>query len=187
MNSKQIGLYGLLLIMVTASSWFLIQQEPGLLHAPASVTGPDAFVEDMDLKVMNEQGQLGYRVKARHMTHYPSDERFKLESPDINILQDNGDTWHIISERGETTEAADIIWLLGAVDIKRLPTATSSPVHIVTSDLQVKPELELAETEQAATITSDQFRVEGIGITADFRNDTMELRSSVRGSYDGSS
>jgi LPS export ABC transporter protein LptC len=77
--------------------------------------------------------------------------------------------------------------LLGAVDIKRLPTATSSPVHIVTSDLQVKPEQELAETEQAATITSDQFRVEGIGITADFRNDTMELRSSVRGSYDGSS
>jgi lipopolysaccharide export system protein LptC len=186
-NSKQIGLYGLLLIMVTASSWFLFQQGTGLLRAPVSVTGPDAFVEDMDLKVMNEQGQLGYRVRARRMTHYPSDKHFKLESPDINILQDNGDTWHIRSERGEATEAADIIWLLGAVDIKRQRTATSSPVHIVTSDLQVKPEQELAETEQAAIITSDQLRVEGVGVKADFRNDIMELRSSVRGSYDGSS
>lgn len=187
MNSKQIGLYGLLLILVTTSSWYLLQQETGPLHVPVSVTGPDAFVEVMDLKVMNEQGQLGYRLRARRMTHYPNDERFKLESPDINILQNNGDTWHIRSERGETTEAADTIWLLGAVDIKRQRTATSSPVHIVTSDLQVKPEQELAETEQAATITSDQFQVEGVGVKADFRNDTMELRSSVRGSYDGSS
>jgi len=186
-SSKQIGLYGLLLLLVTGSGWFLVTQESSLQLETASATGPDAFVKDMDLKVMNEQGQLGYRVKARHMTHYPSDERFKLEQPDIRILQANGDTWLINSEHGETTEAADIIWLLGAVDIKRPPTETSSRLHIVTTDLLVKPDDEIAETENEATITSDEFLINAVGMKADFRKDTLELRSRVRGRYDGAS
>jgi LPS export ABC transporter protein LptC len=183
-NIRQIVLYGLLLMVVTATGWFLFTQETGLQRETASATGADAFVKDMDLKVMSEQGQLQYRIQATRMTHYPSSERFHLEQPDIRIMQANGDDWRIQSEHGETTEDADIIWLLGAVDIKRQQTATSSPLHIVTSDLQIKPELEQAETDKAATITSDQFRVEGIGVKADFKKDTLKLKSSVRGRYD---
>ena len=171
-------------MLVTATGWFLFLQETGLQRETASVTGADAFVEDMDLKVMNEQGQLQYRLQTTRMTHYPSGERFQLEQPDIRIMQANGDNWRIQSERGETTEDADIIWLLGAVDIKRLQTATSEPLHIVTSDLLVRAEKEQAETDKAATITSGQFQVEGIGVKADFKKDTVKLKSSVRGRYD---
>ena len=187
MSSRQISLYGLLLLLLAGSGWFLFQQETRLQRETTSATGPDAFVKDLDLKVMNEQGQLIYRLKARHMTHYPHDKRFNLEKPDIKILQSNGDTWHIKSEHGEATEAADIIWLLGAVDIKRLATVNSSPLHIVTSDLLVKPEDEVAETDNEATITSDEFLINAVGMKADFSNDTLELRSRVRGRYDGTS
>ena len=187
MSGKQIGLYGLLLLVLTGSGWFLFQQQSGLQRETVSATGPDAFVKDMDLKVMNEEGQLAYRVKALLMNHYPNDERFTLEQPDIKILQANGDVWHIISEHGEATEAADIIWLLGAVDIKRLPTETSSQLHIVTTDLLVKPDDELAETDNEATITSDDFLINAVGMKADFSKDTLELRSRVRGRYDGTS
>jgi len=186
-SGKQIALYGLLLLLVTVSGWFLVMQESSLQRETASATGHDAFIKDMDLKVMNEQGQLEYRVKARYMTHYPSDERFQLEQPDIKILQANGDTWFIKSDHGETTEAADIIWLLGAVDIRRPPTETSSRLHIVTSDLLVKPDDEVAETDNEATITSDDFLINAVGMKADFSKDTLELRSRVRGSYDGAS
>ncbi len=62
MNGKQIVIYGLLLLLVTGSGWFLFQQESGLQRTSASSSGADAFVEEMDLKVMNEQGQLQYRV-----------------------------------------------------------------------------------------------------------------------------
>jgi LPS export ABC transporter protein LptC len=90
-SGKQIGLYGLLLLLVTVSGWFLFQQQTSLQRETVSATGPDAFVKDMNLKVMNEQGQLAYRVKAQTMQHYPNDERFTLEQPDIKILQANGD------------------------------------------------------------------------------------------------
>ena len=184
MSGKQIILYGLLLLLITGTGWFLFQQETGLQRETVSATGPDAFVKDMDLKVMNEQGQLAYRIKAQYMRHYPNDERFKLEQPDIKIVQANGDIWHIKSEQGETTEAADIIWLLGAVDIKRPPTETSSRLHIVTSDLLVIPDDEIAETDNEATITSDEFLINAVGMKADFSKDTLELRSRVRGRYD---
>ena len=153
----------------------------------ASASGADAFVADMDLKVLNEAGQLEYHVRARRMLHYPNDERFTLEQPDIKLHQSNGDTWHIVSEHGETTEAADLIWLLGDVDIRRSGNATSEPLHIITSDLLVRPEEEVAETENAMTIISRQVEVHGVGARADFRNDTLELHSSVRGRYDTSS
>lgn len=187
MSGKQFALYGLLLLILAGSGWFLLQQDNEQQRTGASATGPDAFIEDMDLKVMDEQGRLEYRVKARRMVHFPNDKRFSLEQPDIRILQSNGDNWYIRSERGEATEAADIIWLLGAVDISRPQTAASRRLHIVTSDLLVHPDDEIAETENEATITSDLFRVNAIGMKADFSNDTLELRSRVRGRYDGSS
>ena len=187
MSARQLGLYAGLALLVVATGWFLFTQETGLQRPTASASGADAFVEDMDLKVLNEMGQLEYRIIARRMLHYPGDERFTLEQPDIKLHQSNGDTWHIISERGETTEDADLIWLLGDVDIKRLGNANSEPLHIITSDLLVKPEEEVAETDNATTIISKQLEVHGVGARADFMNDTLELRSSVRGRYDTSS
>ena len=187
MSGRQIILYAMLLLLVTGSSWFLVTHESSLPRETTSATGPDAFVTDMDLKVMDEQGQLEYRIKARHMMHYPNDERFNLEQPDIRIRQANGDIWFINSEHGTTTEDADIIWLTGAVDIKRPSTATSSRLHIVTSDLLVIPDDEVAETENEATITSDEFQINAVGMKADFSKDTLELRSRVRGRYDGTS
>ena len=85
----------------------------------------------------------------------------------------------------ESTEAADIIWLLGTVDIRRLSGADRGPLHIVTSDLLVRPDDETAETDRETTITSDLFRVDAVGMKADFSKDTLELRSRVRGRYDG--
>lgn len=187
MSARQIGLYAVLALLVVVSGWLLFTQEITMQRPTASASGADAFVKDMDLKILNEAGQLEYRVKASSMFHYPSDERFTLEQPDIRLHQPNGDTWHIVSEHGETTEAADIIWLRGAVDIKRRGTAASEPLHIITSDLMVKPEEEIAETDNATTIISSQVEVHGIGARADFKNDTLELRSSVRGRYDTAS
>ncbi len=187
MNARQLGLHAVLALLVIATGWFLFSRETGIQRPTASVSGYDAFVENMDLKVLDETGQLEYRVRANRMVHYPSDERFTLEQPDLRLHQSNGDTWHITSEHGEATEAADLIWLLGDVDIKRQGSATSEPLHVITSDLLVRPEEEVAETDNATTIISTQVEIRGVGARADFKNDTLELRSSVRGRYDTSS
>jgi len=184
-NPRQLGLFAILLLSVIGTGWFLgkqggIRQSPGV-----SATGPDSFVEDIDLAVMDETGQLQYRIRAEHMAHYPNDDILRLRHPDINIAQADGTIWHIKSERGETTTAGDRLWLLGEVDIRRPETATVNAIHVITSDLLVKPEEEVAETGNAATITGDRYVINAIGLRANFRTRVLELLSRVRGTIDG--
>jgi lipopolysaccharide export system protein LptC len=185
-NLKQFGLFVLLLLSVIGTGWFLERQDNSQQPASVSTTGPDSFVEGIDLAVMDENGHLKYQVRAEHMTHFPNDDILKLSRPDIDIVHTDGAVWHIKAERGETTTAGDRLWLLGEVDIRRPDTTTGSAIHVVTSDLLVKPEDELAETENAATITGDRYVINAVGLKADFRTHTLELLSRVRGTIEGS-
>jgi lipopolysaccharide export system protein LptC len=185
-NLKQFGVLVLLLLSVIGTGWFLDRQDSSQRPASVSATGPDSFVEDIDLAVMDEQGYLQYRVRAEHMRHFPHDDMLKLNRPDIDIAHTDGAVWHITAERGETTTAGDRLWLLGEVDISRPETATGSAIRVITSDLLVKPEDELAETENAATITGDRYVINAIGLKADFRTGVLELLSRVRGTIEGS-
>jgi len=185
-NLKQFGLFVLLLLSVIGTGWFLDKQDTGRQPVSVSTTGPDSFVEDIDLAVMDENGRLKYQVRAEHMTHFPNDDILKLSRPDIDIVHTDGAVWHIKAERGETTTAGDRLWLLGEVEIRRPETTTGSAIHVSTSDLLVKPEDELAETENAATITGDRYVINAVGLKANFRTHTLELLSRVRGTIEGS-
>ena len=186
MNIKQLGLFAVLLLVVVGSGWFLDKQSGSRQSASVSSSGPDSFVEDVDLAVMDELGYLRYRVKAKHMSHFPNEDILRLSQPDVNITRTGGAVWQIVAERGEATTAGDQLWLLGAVDIRRPASAQGSAIHVVTSDLLVKPEDELAETDNAATITGDRYRINAIGMKAYFRTGRLELLSRVRGTIDGS-
>jgi len=185
-NLKQFGLFVLLLLSVIGTGWFLERQDNSQQPASVSTTGPDSFVEGIDLAVMDENGHLQYQVRAEHMTHFPNDDILKLSRPDIDIVHTDGAVWHIKAERGETTTAGDRLWLLGEVDIRRPETTTGSAIHVITSDLLVKPEDEQAETENAATITGDRYVINAVGLKADFRTHVLELLSRVRGTIEGS-
>ncbi|HAJ92060.1 MAG TPA: LPS export ABC transporter periplasmic protein LptC [Gammaproteobacteria bacterium] len=187
MNLKQFGLLVLLLLSVIGTGWFLDKQDASQQPASVSTTGPDSFVRDIDLAVMDENGHLKYQVRAEHMAHFPNDDMLKLSRPDIDIVRTDGAVWHIKAERGKTSTSGDRLWLLGEVDIHHSATTTGSDIHVSTSDLLVKPEDELAETENAATITGDRYVINAVGLKADFRTHTLELLSRVRGTIEGSS
>ena len=185
MNLRQAGLFALLLLVVIGTGWFLDKRSVSRLPASVSETGPDSFVEDIDLAVMDEQGLLQYRLRAEYMTHFPNADRLSLTSPDIDVIHRDGAVWHIVAERGEAATAGDRIWLLGAVDIRRPGTATNNAIHIVTSDLLIKPGEELAETDNAATITGNHYVINALGMKAYFSTGTLELLSRVKGTIEG--
>ena len=185
MNIRQAALFALLLLVVIGTGWFLDKQGVNRLPASVSETGPDSFVEDINLAVMDEQGQLKYRLKAEHMTHFPNEDLLRLTRPDIDVIHTDGTVWHIIAERGEAATAGDRIWLLGAVDIRRPGSTTDGAIHVATRDLLVKPEEEIAETDKAATITGNRYVINALGMKAYFRSGTLELISRVKGAIDG--
>ena len=185
MSARQTALLLLLVLVVIGSGWFLYRQDDIQQQAAVSTTGHDSFVSGMDLQVMDASGKLQYHVMAVSMYHFPHQERLELGSPVIDLHREDGTSWHITADRGQTTDSGDRIWLLGQVDIDRPATGKTGSLQIRTSDLLVQPEQELAETDSAATITAESYRIEATGLKADFRNRQLQLHSRVRGTIDG--
>jgi lipopolysaccharide export system protein LptC len=184
-NTRQTALLLLLILVVVGSGWLLYRHDSSQQQTTVSATGHDSFVYGMDLQVMNANGQLKYHVLADSMRHVPHRERLDLDRPVVDLNREDGTTWHITSERGQTTASGDRIWLLGQVDINRPAIGRTSSLQIRTSDLLVKPDQQLAETDNAVGITTRRYRIDATGLKADFRSNQLQLRSMVRGTFHG--
>ena len=170
----------LLLLLAVATGWFLQKPDTGSPASTARKQGPDMFADQIDVTVMNESGQPLYHITADHLIHSPDTDRFDLTLPFIELKRATGDNWNITSERGQMTDKGDELWFLGKVNIHRMG---GRPLHIQTSDLLVKPDEELAETENGVSISAAQYKIDAVGLKADFRNGLLEFRSRVRGTF----
>jgi lipopolysaccharide export system protein LptC len=173
-----------LVFSVILSGWLLYQQNTITSRPASSTHGPDLFVDNMDLKLVNADGNLQYHITADRLDHYPLDDRAELTRPVMHVFTANRPTWQFQSDSGRISSRYETVWLLGAVEIRRLATATTRPLTVVTRDLLVKPEVQTAETVNTARIRSDRFEVESTGLHADFINNRVELKSRVRARFD---
>ena len=184
MNGRQIILFGGLLAAALITGWFVQDQDILKEQAPASPRGPDLFVNGMDLRIIGEDGNMHYRVRASRMEHFPYDDHSDLTAPFIQIFSQQKATWDARSERGRVADQGDTLWLLGRTVINRPALADQQAVNVVTSDVMVKPRADTAETSAAAVITSGRYRIEGVGMLANFRQSRLDLHSRVRGRID---
>jgi lipopolysaccharide export system protein LptC len=183
-NGKQLLLFTALLAGAAVSGW-LLQGEGVLTDQPApSPVGADLFVNDMDLKIIGEDGNVHYRVQASRLDHFPYDDHSELTDPFLQVFSQQRAVWDARSERGRVADQGDTVWLLGRVVINRPPYAAQRAINVVTSDLVVKPQADTAETAATAVIQSGAYRIEGVGMLANFRENRLDLRSRVRGRVD---
>ena len=185
MSARQTVTLVLLVLVVIGTGWFLNRQDSSRQSPEVSATVHDSFVHGMDLRAMDASGRVQYHVRAASMLHFPHLEHLELDRPEIELRRRDGTVWHITSDRGQATDSGDRIWLLGEVDIRRPASADAHPLRVRTSDLLVKPEQEVAETDQPARILAERYRIHATGMKADFRNNQLQLRSKVRTTFDG--
>ncbi len=181
----RLAITALLLCLFAGVVVVVNQQEyvPG--DTSAGSDGPDAFVEDMTLSVMNEDGQAVYRLTAGSMSHHPGTDLLELHDPLVNITRPDGSQWQITAARGEAATSGERVWLPGAVDLRRTADNRHGAMHISASDVLVWPVEKVAETTRKAVIITDSFRIEAVGLKADLRNNRLELQSRVRGRING--
>ena len=184
MNAKQtVALLALALVTGAVLLVDLQDYVPGQAGKPGD--GRDAYMDDVSLRIMNTDGVPVYDMTAGHMTHYSGSDHLELENPLLNITRPDGSVWHVSAERGVSTANGAQVWLRGAVDILRLADDTRGAIHITSTDVLVRPAEEQAETDSSALIITDSYRVEAVGLKADFKTNRLELRSRVRGRING--
>jgi lipopolysaccharide export system protein LptC len=183
-NGKQLILFGSLLAAAMVTGWLMQNQDVLTDQTPPSAHGPDLFVDNMDLKIIGEDGNVHYRVQASRLEHFPYDDHSDLTHPFMQVFSQQQAIWDARSERGRVADQGDTVWLLGRAVINRPQLADQRAITVVTSDLMVKPQADTAETTAAAVIQSGAYRIEGVGMLANFRENRLDLHSRVRGRVD---
>jgi lipopolysaccharide export system protein LptC len=183
-NGKRIILFAGLLAAALVTGWLMQNQGILINQATPSPRGPDLFVNGMDLKVIGEDGNVHYRVQASRLEHFPYDDHSDLTHPFVQDFSQQQAIWDAHSERGRVADQGDTVWLLGRAVITRPQQGDRPAVNVVTSDVLVKPREDTAETSAAAVITSGSYRIEGVGLLANFSENRLDLRSRVRGRID---
>ena len=184
MNPRQTTLLIVLLVSVLMTGWLLLNQGAITPRPDTAAQAPDLFVENMDLRVTGKDGSVYYHLRADAMEHLPQDDRFDLQRPVFLTLRGDRAQWQARSNQGSVSANGDTVWLRDQVEIQRLAAPGTRRLDITTSELLVRPEEQTATTGQAVVIRSDAYRVESVGMDADFGNNRVNLHSRVRGRFD---
>lgn len=184
MNARQTTLLSLLLVTALVTGWLLMNQGAITPRPQRAAQGPDLFVETMDLQVTGADGLVQYHLKADAMQHIPAADGFALQGPVVHTARDGRIQWQASARQGSVSSDGETVWLREQVEIRRLPGPDARQLEITTSELLVKPEQQTASSDQAVVIRTDAYRVEALGMDADFGNSRVELRSRVRGRFD---
>jgi lipopolysaccharide export system protein LptC len=177
----------LLLVTVAATTWLARRQDVSRDLLPEAARGPDAWADDVSLRVLDTTGRPAYNLTAAHVAWYPGDDQLALRAPRLDVTRPDGTRWQLTAEHGRTSRARDPVSLIGIVTIQRLADSSQKPLTITTADVTVLPNARMAVTEAEARIDGQGYAIDTRGLTADLANNRLELRSQVRGRFDGRS
>ena len=174
-----IMLLALLLSAATFWLWHVFTREAPNFPSARRHT-PDYYIIDMVRHTMDRNGDLQNVLMADEVYHYPDDNSTELTRPRMEIYNEEQNPWEVVAERGTLKANTDLVVLHGRVEIWRLDDAGQREFEIITSELRVFPNVEYAETDNAATIRSFNSVTKTKGFRANFGHHRLELRERVR-------
>ncbi|WP_456380247.1 LPS export ABC transporter periplasmic protein LptC [Thiolapillus sp.] len=126
----------------------------------------DYFVYQLELRQFDEQGQLSHVLRAQQLRHYPQSGITRLRQPEYVLYADTQPNLRIRAATGELSQDQSLLQLQGETVIDWEGNATRPPMRILTSDLNIQPQREYAETAAAVTVTSAENWIESVGMQA---------------------
>ena len=176
-----------LLVAAGASGWFLYDLDfDGDSSVRAAPDAPEAYMENFVSVEMDGAGRPRRRIEASYMAYY-ADRTVALTDPRYVLFSDEGEPWHVRSERGRMSPDGSVLWLLGKVDIWRNDAEETRDLDIRTEHLMVRTASEYAETTELVTIRTPSSTSSGVGMRAWLDETRFELLSQVRTHVEGRS
>lgn len=182
--SGQIFPIAVLAVIAALTYWLQASLAPAEVQADRSgLHEPDAIVEDFEIRRLDENGKLQYRLTAPRLRHFPDDDSSEISAPHLIAYRDNREPLSLTAGEARVTERGKQVLLTGDVTISRPAASGRAELVARTDRLSVAPEAGTAQTDQPMTITQGASRISGVGARIDNKTSTFELRSRVRGQY----
>lgn len=144
----------------------------------------DAIVENINLVRYGVDGKPFYRMAARKMLHYPTNDIAELESPRFTKIGSDGVLLTVTANNATMAQATGEAKFRGNVQVTRDATVARPALRAQTESLHLQAENELLSTDQAVSITEGNTRFTGVGMEINRRTRQFTLFSQVKGTYD---
>ena len=179
-----------LLLLLAAAYWLNLQVQP--LPAKADINNrhdPDFIVNNFSATTLNEQGTPRFMIAAQKMLHYPDDDTTLLEAPQLTSLLPDRPALYVSASNGSISGKGDEVFLRDEVKIIRAASGQSygrgqSEQVFTTTYLRIVPDLDLADTDQAVTLTDAHNRISAVGMRLDNKARIIQLLSQVTSTHD---
>ena len=182
-NISYISLFFVVALII--SSWFAVGVTKNILaQKQLQKSGSDFFMHDVVYTQMAEDGSIQNQLRSPRMVHYPLNDTYTFNSPQLVMVGANKHIWKINADYGSGKKSGQEIYLWDNVNITQQASESGREfMRVVTSAATIYPQQKIASTDRPLTITQAGTVVSAIGARVDFHTSTIKLLSKVEGQY----
>jgi lipopolysaccharide export system protein LptC len=158
----------LLLLGLLTLTWWASRPEP-LITTDTDMNRnqvQDYFVDNLELRQFDLQGNLAHVLKALQLRHYLESGITALSQPAYVLYEQRKPQSRIRAEKGELSKDQTRLQLQGMTFIDWEGNDERPPMKMLTADLDIYPQREYAETKAAVAVISEQNWIESVGMHA---------------------
>lgn len=168
------------------ASWFWSRDttapEIGVEDGPAAPLG--YYLRDAAIKVMDIDGGVLYEISADAIEERPDQNETILNRVYVRYSPATDVPWEVSAESGVIPTDERFIELSGQVELSSIPDDRRERTIIRAPRLRFAPDDFLATTDAAVSLVLGEERLDAVGMSANLRDDHLELESSVHGRFD---
>ena len=183
----------LLLIAVIFAALWMLDSPPAQFQSRPQVDESKSvlakYIDNVETIQFDTQGLQEHYVKAARVEHriHNLDQdneigQALLNSPDVLLLREGVPYWHIQAKNGESTLGDERINLTEDVQIKQLTAVNGWTM--TTSSLWIEPDNQIAHTDDLVELKSTGIVSKGIGMNANFNDETIEVLADTETIYE---
>jgi len=150
---------------------------------------PEAYLIESETRLFDAEGRLHYHLTSERADQFQqlpdraSDLDYSLiVKPRLSMYGETDDPWHLHADMGQSNADGDRIKLWD--NVRAWQDTGAGRNALTTPELVIFPARQFAETDKAVKMRSPQGVTDAVGMRADLEQDTIELLSQVRGTYE---
>lgn len=141
------------------------------------VLTPDFTATLLHQEMFDKNGTLKQEVFSQKMEHYAQLALTYFEQPEFIIYQNNAPFWRLAADLGSVQDGR--LTLDSNVKMYQL-TNNELVTSIETQYLEIDLDTQVVETDKPIIIRGEKTTIEGQGLTADLKAQTVKLKHHVR-------
>jgi lipopolysaccharide export system protein LptC len=183
MNYKNTLISLIILLTIGVAALIMLSRHPVDILNVSNAHIPYALMDDVTTWIMDKQGKVKMKIEAPKMVHYTENDVTELTTPQLTLYRKSPSPWYIHSDHATASQGIENVIFSKNVTIHHAADGSNPSTLIKTTTLSVRPNQQIAETEDYIVLIQPSIIVKAIGMNANLNTGDIKLLSQARSEY----